>query len=415
MKKLQDKKRFRIFFSWFLVFLCISAILLIVPLARTIQSFVSTHWGRSLFGYSVLFAAGGAFFFLFFFLYFRLKIRSYSNYIWLLIVTILYIYFTLKLWHAPEEAVHFLEYGLLGFFLFRALNFRIKDKSIYFMAFLCGALVGIFDEILQWTIPLRYWDIRDVGLNALSSALFQIALWKGIQPKGIFPKIRAKNLKASSILLGINLVLLGLCLSNTPQRVSSYTKIIPAISFLKKEEAMNRFQHIHRDSEIGIFYSLLNLEELGREDRENFSEYGLIIKEWVSRDYQEFLRHYSFLNHTFLYELRSHLEIRDKNFNKAQTAEVREAKEKYFFIAYKENLILEKYFGQTLQNASCRWGKEQRNQVEAKIDKRVWYISPLRFGLFFSFGEKTMWAVILCLLIMLILFNFYFYRSKKTR
>ena len=170
------------FFAWLWVFLCTASILLIVPLARAVQNFTTARWGRSFFGYVVLIAAAAGFLGVLYVLVFRLKIRSPSNYIWILAITAVYVYVTLKLWERPEEAVHFLEYGLLGFFLFRALRFSIDDKSIYLAGFLAGSLAGIFDEILQWAVPNRLWDLRDVGLNALSSGLFQILLLKGIKP-----------------------------------------------------------------------------------------------------------------------------------------------------------------------------------------------------------------------------------------
>ncbi len=68
----------------------------------------------------------------------------------------LYIFFMSKLWKAPEEAVHFLEYGLLGFFLFKALIYHTRDKSIYVTATFFALFVGTIDEILQWMIPLSY-------------------------------------------------------------------------------------------------------------------------------------------------------------------------------------------------------------------------------------------------------------------
>lgn len=413
MRNPQGKRRIIIFLSWFLVFLCILGIFLIVPFARAISIFVSTHWGDSLFGYATLFATCGTFLVLLFVLFFRLKIRSFSNYFWLLAVAILYIYFTLKLWKVPVEAVHFLEYGLLGFFLFRALRFHINNRCIYFIAFLSGSLVGIFDEILQWIVPLRLWDIRDVGLNALSSGLFQVGLWKGIQPRGIFPKIKAKSFKTLSLLLSINIVLLGLCLSNTPKRVSAYTKIFPALSSVQKEEPMNKFRKKHVDSDIGNFYSLLTIDELKSEDRENFPKNAQIIREWKNRNYKEFIRHFHPILFTFLCELRTHLDIRDKNFKEAQKVGDKDIKKKFFFRAYKENLILEKYFGQTLQNSSSNWEREQSKQVESYIDKSVWYSSSLRFGFFLSFSEKTMWVAIISFLIILAILNFFLLRSKK--
>ena len=49
--------------------------------------------------------------------------------------------------------------------------------SLYLAALSIGCLVGTFDEVLQWMIPDRFWDFQDIGLNALSSGLFQLALW----------------------------------------------------------------------------------------------------------------------------------------------------------------------------------------------------------------------------------------------
>src|SRR4030042_4915902 len=134
------------FVAWLWVAFCTLSIFLVVPLARAIQKFVSARWGRAFFGYGVLAATALAFCSIIYILVFRLKVRSPSHYLWLAAVAALYVYFTLQLWRAPEEAVHFLEYGLLGLFLFRALSLTICDKSIYPTAFLIGSLIGIFDE-----------------------------------------------------------------------------------------------------------------------------------------------------------------------------------------------------------------------------------------------------------------------------
>jgi len=397
--------------SWLLVFLCALAIFLVVPFARIIQNFVTVHWGRSLFGYFVLAVTFSAFLILFYILFFRLKIRSFSNYIWLSLVTGLYIYFTLKLWQVPEEAVHFLEYGLLGFFLFRALSFRIKDKSIYFVAILIGSLIGIFDEILQWMVPFRYWDIRDVGLNALSGVLFQFAIWKGINPKIISEKLKPKSLRVVSIFLGINIILLGLCMSNTPQRVASYTKLFPALSFLQKEETMTKSRYKHKDDEIGIFYSRLTLEELEKTDREKAHEYAQILKKWLDENYEKFLQNYSSSTHPFLHELRVHVFRRDKKFNMGLIAPNEKSKKSAFFIAYKENLILEKYFGRTIQKSVYRWNEAKIKETETLINKNKPYVSPVSFGGFPYCSEETMWLVILAFLAGLALFNIWLSRK----
>jgi len=397
--------RIKLWISWLWVFLCALAIFLAVPMARAIQNFVSARWGRSLFGYTVLVITISVFLILLYILYFRLNIRSVSNYIWLSIVSCLYVYFTLKLWPNPEEAVHFLEYGLLGFFLFRALSFTIKDKTIYLAAVLIGSLVGIFDEILQWIVPLRYWDLRDVWLNVFSVALFQVALWKGIQPKIISEKIKPKSVRIVSLLLAVNIVLLGLCMSNTPQRVARYTKLIPSLSSLQKEETMTEFRHKHKDSEIGVFYSRLTLDELEKTDRERSYEYAKILKEWMEKDYEKFLRDLSPSTHPFLHELRVHVFRRDKKYEQGLLDKNEEKKAKALFIAFKENLILEKYFGRTFRKSEYKWSEEKIREIETLIDKSQAYVSPVSHGLFVSFGEKTMWLSILIFLALLVLFN----------
>ena len=415
MKSFLVKRRNKILFSWFLVSFCILSIFLIVPLARTIQEFVASHWSRSVFGYSVILIVGGAFLALVYTLIFRLKIRSITNYFWLLLVAALYIYFTIKLWDAPEEAVHFLEYGLLGFLLFRALKFHTKDVGIYFIAFFIGCLVGIFDEILQWIVPLRIWDIRDVGLNALSCGLFQVGLWWGVRPKGISSKMRLGSFRTLSILLALNVVLIGLCLSNTPNRVSAYAKVFPALSFLEKEEPMNRFRYTHVDPEIGEFHSLLSLEELIARDQLGSAAYGKTLREWRNREHKEFVRSHHPFKYPFLYELRTHVEIRDNALRNAETAEGDESRKFFYLMAFKENLILDKYFSQTLRKSPHRWKKKQANMIKRLIEPAAPYESPIRFGLVYPWSETTLWVSDLIFLLVLLGVNIFLARTRKFK
>jgi len=406
-------EQFKVFLAWLWVALCALAIFLVVPTARAIQKFVSDHWGRPLFGYFVLAATAATFLIIFSILFFRLKIRSLPNYLWLFAVAAFYVYFTLKLWQNPEEAVHFLEYGLLGFFLFRALRFSIKDRSIYCSAFFIGLLVGIFDEIMQWAMPGRYWDLRDVGLNALAIGLFQVALWKGIYPKMTFEKLRLKSLRITSLLLGANLILLGLCLSNTPERVSAYTELLRFLAFLEKEEPMQEFKIKHKDEEIGTFYSRLTVARLKKIDKENAEHYALILKEWKNKDYAEFLNNYTSVSYPFLYEMRVHLFRRDRKYEEGSAARKEEAKKKFFFVALKENQILEKYFSQTLKKSSSMWTSEKIQKIELLVDKSAPYSSPVSKDFFSGLSERAMRAGILVLLITLAVFNFWYGQKIK--
>ncbi len=399
-------------FSWLWVGLCILAILLVVPLARTIQRFVASHWGRSLFGYGVLAATVVAFGVIIYILAFRLKIRSPSNYAWLAAVAGLYFYFTLRLWRAPEEAVHFLEYGLLGFFLFRALSLSIRDKSIYLTAFLIGSLVGIIDEVLQWAMPGRYFDFRDAGLNALATGLFQVALWKGIKPKVISERTTAKSARRISLLLAVNILFLGLCASNTPLRVAAYTARVPWLSFLVKEEPMHEFTQKHTDPEIGVFYSRLSLADLGTEDSKNSGHWAKVLQDWKEKDYALFLREHHPLLHPFLYEMRIHIFRRDRKMEEAARASDETSRQKALFIAAKENHILEKYFGRTLRQSTYEWNADKAAQTTASIDLTKPYRSPVSAGPF-HLKEGTLWLGIAVALLVLGVANVLIARSHR--
>jgi len=394
----------RAFFPWLWVVLCTLAIFLVVPLARAIQKFVSARWGRPFFGYAVLVITAASFCAIVYVLVFRLKIRSPSNYLWLSAVAALYVYFTLKLWRAPEEAVHFLEYGLLGFFLFRALSLSIRDKGIYLTALLIGSLIGIFDEILQWMMPGRYWDFRDAGLNALATGLFQVALWKGIKPKIISEKIGPKSVRRISLLLAVNILLLGLCASNTPQRVASYSGRLPFLSFLVKEEPMYEFTRKHTDPEIGVFYSRLSPEGLEKEDNERSDHWAGILRDWKEKDYALFLREHHPLLHPFLYEMRIHIFRRDRRVEEAAKAKDEKSRREALFVASKENMILEKYFGRTLEKASYKWSEEKKAEIAAYVDPAKPYRSPVSAGRF-HIKEKTLWLGIVLFLGLLLGMN----------
>jgi VanZ like family len=400
-------------FAWIWVALCTLAIFLVVPLARTIQKFVSAHWGRTFFGYAVLAVTALGFCAIVYILVFRLKIRSPTNYLWLTVVAGLYIYFTLKLWRAPEEAVHFLEYGLLGFFLFRALSLRINDKSIYLTAFLIGALVGIFDEVFQWMMPGRYWDFRDVGLNALAAGLFQIALWKGVKPRVIAVKAGPPQaVRRVSLLLAVNVFLLGLCASNTPQRVAAYTARLPWLSFLVKEEPMYEFTRKHADPEIGVFYSRLSISGLEKEDVERSDHWAGILRDWKDRDYGLFLREHHPLLHPFLYEMRIHIFRRDRRVEEAARSKDDGSRREDLFVAYKENMILERYFGRTLEKSNYRWSAQERAEIAAAIDLAKPYRSPVSAGRF-QIKEKNLWIGIAVFLGLLLGLNLALAARKK--
>ncbi len=74
----------------------------------------------------------------------------------------------------PEERLHFLQYGLMAVLARRALAPHVDGFRQYLAAVLLSALAGWGDELLQGLLPTRYYDPRDVLINALAAVLAMV-------------------------------------------------------------------------------------------------------------------------------------------------------------------------------------------------------------------------------------------------
>lgn len=227
--------------------LCIAAIFYTVPLARSLQRFVYDSLGKEFFTYTVFVIVCLCLAAALYFLIFKYRIKSRSQYAWLFICAGIYIYFTIQLREHPEEAIHFVEYGLLSYFFFRALSVKVRDWTIYITVMLFVTFVGTLDEFIQWMMPGRYWDYRDVGLNAFSSVIFLFAVWKAIRPEIICGPVKKHSVKIFAGILTVNLLFFGLCLLNTPDMVKRYTSEFESLSWLRYEEPMTDFRLFQED------------------------------------------------------------------------------------------------------------------------------------------------------------------------
>ncbi len=317
--------------------------------------------------------------------------------------------------NSPVEVTHFLEYGLLSILLFRALNHHIKDKTIYLNAALIILLIGTLDEIIQWVIPGRVWNFKDVKLNVISGGLIQLTIWQVIGPKSVSKKVNKKSLRIFSATFACCLITLGLCVLNTPNRVYSYTNRIQWLSFLQKEEPMSEFGYKHKDPEIGVFYSRLSVKSLKKTDYLMGKQYSKILNESVNIDYGKFLREYSPITNPFMHELRVHIFRRYAYLKKGKSASRLKDKKGFYFIAYKENLILDKYFKNSIEKSVYRWNEDTLRESEALIDKGNYYESPVSANLFTSFSEKTLWIVIFFIIFILVVTNIIFPFIEKRR
>jgi len=288
---------------------------------------------------------------------FRLKIKSLSQYTCLITCAGLYVYFTIQLGGYPEEAIHLLEYGLLSFFVFKALSYRIKDWTVYITAAFIVMFLGTVDEFLQWMMPSRYWDYKDVGVNFLGGAIFILAIWKGIKPSYISQAVKNHSVRLLVGTLTLNLVVMGLCLSNTPHNVRRYTSAIGFLSWLQQEESMTEYGHNHYDPEIGNIYSRLKLDEIKSVDISNGNTYGKIIyndiDSGISGD--DILKKYGPDSNPFLFEFLLHYYRAVNKTSAFQNSSNVDDKSDFANTVLKESLIIKKYFINTFHNSGLEW------------------------------------------------------------
>ncbi len=222
------------------------------------------------------------------------------------------------------ERFHLVEYGALTWLYYRAWHGRGDITALVFPA-LAAFTVGIFDEALQWLVPARVGELRDVLLNAVSIAC--------------------------GLIFSLGLAPLS-TVSWWPARQGRRTLAIVASAVIV---ALAVFFHaVHLGHEIndpraGDFLSRYSAEELLAASRERAAR-------WQSAPPREL--HRTSLEDHYLAEGVWHVQRRN---------EVEDPQR-----VWHENLILEKYFPPVLDfptystGAGAKWPPEQRANAEAR-------------------------------------------------
>lgn len=109
-----------------------------------------------------------------------------SQYLWFSFIGCLYgmVIYILEL---PEEQVHFIEYGILSALIYVALTHDINNRSIYFLSSLIVFVFGAIDEVAQWVLPNRIFDIRDLVINGTAGIMAQLLIAMVISKRKVSP------------------------------------------------------------------------------------------------------------------------------------------------------------------------------------------------------------------------------------
>ena len=111
----------------------------------------------------------------------------------LLVAGMACVYFYVLRFHCkfPAERLHLAEYGLLVYFLYRALRIDFSGTTSYAVSFLISSGYGLFDEVIQYVLPNRVFETRDLMTNMMASALGLLAvalLTKASPPETSMPE-----------------------------------------------------------------------------------------------------------------------------------------------------------------------------------------------------------------------------------
>ena len=227
------------------------------------------------------------------------------------------------------EVFHFVEYGLITFLFYRAWR-PLGDPAVFVLPFFAAMIAGTFDEALQWFVPVRVGELKDVLLNSVAIGC-GLLFSAGVDPPDRFDlRLAPGSLgRMGRLAAAAGLVLAG------------FVHVV-------------HLGYVVTDGEAGSFvsrYSRPTLERLDRDKREAWRREPLpLTLHRISREDQ------------FMSEGVVHVQERNEQWAAGNLR-----------AAWLENRILEKYYDAVLDAPSYvsptghRWPAAQREDAASRI------------------------------------------------
>ena len=240
------------------------------------------------------------------------------------------------------ERFHFVEYGLIAFLFYRAWRPR-GDTSALVLPVLAALIVGTLDEGLQWFVPDRIGEWRDLELNAAASVcglLFGI----GVDPSD---SLALSWRRGSPTRIGVAAALTAFVLAAFVSTV--------------------HLGYAVHDAEIGSFLSRYSATELLRLSAERAS--GIRPPDAAPRLSRE---------DQYLAEAIWHVQERNARWTDDLAA------------SWFENAILERYFAPAL-DLGHRWPSEQRAAAAHTPTRAGSYTSRANRLEIYTWNRRSFW------------------------
>ncbi len=104
-------------------------------------------------------------------LVYHLKIKSIKWYCILAIFLFPCGWYIMHNLNIYEERIHFIQYGLLSILIAYSLQLKMTGWRLMLATFVLTSFFGWMDEIIQYYLPMRYFDWRDVRFNVAAGIL----------------------------------------------------------------------------------------------------------------------------------------------------------------------------------------------------------------------------------------------------
>ncbi len=168
--------------AWGMALLYIAFVYTTIPVMPVIWHAMSIYTDGSLQYLANFLLAGFGVLFLWR-LWSRNRLRRWQPYVALALVVPVYAYLLHQLAAFPAVRLHLVLYGFMSWVLYSALRLDLSPRRAYLVSLVATALLGLVDECIQWVLPQRFFDIRDVQLNALAGALGLLVLRFVVEPE----------------------------------------------------------------------------------------------------------------------------------------------------------------------------------------------------------------------------------------
>ena len=76
----------------------------------------------------------------------------------------------------PNKYIHIPEYVVMSWVLFEALSLDYKGRGVFLLVFICGASLGVVDELIQGMLPGRFYGWRGMIMNSAATVIGVLTL-----------------------------------------------------------------------------------------------------------------------------------------------------------------------------------------------------------------------------------------------